>query len=62
MSAVRHDPLTVAEAARIMREAVKDKSYQPAASCPMGSSRSQRPVTCMQTGTLISLQRRWLTC
>ena len=28
MSATRHDPLTLAEAARIMREAVKDKSYQ----------------------------------
>ncbi len=28
MSALRHDPLTLAEAARIMREAVKDKSYQ----------------------------------
>lgn len=28
MSALRHDPLTLAEAARIIREATKDKSYQ----------------------------------
>lgn len=28
MSALRHDPLTLAEAARIMREATEDKSYQ----------------------------------
>lgn len=28
MTAARRDPLTLAEAARIMREAVKDKSYQ----------------------------------
>lgn len=33
MSALRADPLTVAEAARIMREAVRDKSYQQ---FPMG--------------------------
>lgn len=33
MTALRHDPLTIAEAARIMREAVKDKTYQ---NYPMG--------------------------